>query len=114
MERLSIWSGNLILLLHLSCLESRSDLGHSEVRQNVDGKDCRPFVQHSRGISEFHGSGVRRRSIEGPGKTEPRHYSEEDVENHENSTKPPLEVYAVRNAGYGSAPRGGLSGSKLG
>ncbi|OQV13534.1 hypothetical protein BV898_12279 [Hypsibius exemplaris] len=32
MERLTIWSGILILLLRLSCLESRSDLGgHSEV-----------------------------------------------------------------------------------
>ncbi|OQV13535.1 hypothetical protein BV898_12280 [Hypsibius exemplaris] len=54
MERLAIWSGTLIFLLHLSCLESRPDLGgHSKVRQNVDGKDNRSFVRRSRGINDF-------------------------------------------------------------
>ncbi|OQV13531.1 hypothetical protein BV898_12277 [Hypsibius exemplaris] len=91
MERLTIWSGILILLLHLSCLESRSDLGgHSEVRQNVEGKDNRPFVRHSRGISDFYGSGVGWGSNEDPARTELRHDSEEKVEHPEDEITTPL------------------------
>ncbi|OWA54329.1 hypothetical protein BV898_18737 [Hypsibius exemplaris] len=52
MEHLAIWSGILILLLYFSCLEGRSDLGgHSEGKQNIDGKDSRPFLRHSRAVA---------------------------------------------------------------
>ncbi|OWA54340.1 hypothetical protein BV898_18748 [Hypsibius exemplaris] len=106
MERLAIWSGILILLLHLSCLESKSDLGeHSEVRQNVDGKDNRPFVRYFRGIRDFHGSGVGWRSNKGAAKTEPQQDSEEEHQEDEITTPPP-------QSGFGAVPGGGICGRK--
>ncbi|OWA54332.1 hypothetical protein BV898_18740 [Hypsibius exemplaris] len=90
MQHLAIWSGILILLLFLNCLESRSDLGgHSEVKQNVDGKDNRPFVRHSRGISDFHGSGVGWRSNEDPARAESHHDAGENDEHLENEITTP-------------------------
>ncbi|OQV13528.1 hypothetical protein BV898_12274 [Hypsibius exemplaris] len=119
MERLAIWTGILILLFHLSCLESRSDLGgHSEVRQNVDGKDNRPFVRHARGISDFHGSGVGWRSNEDAARTKPQHDSGNDFggdENHENELTAPLPEPGKKfRIAFFGVPRGGLSGPKLG